>query len=109
MTEEGAMATSDAVTIPPVRAFPDARADRAQALKVLEEAAEVFSVVEEAEFMDFRSSDPDIDRAFTRAIAEECCDTIIAACNLLHALGIDDLTDAMEACERKNERRGRYV
>lgn len=41
-------------------------------------------------------------------IVDECCDVIMATCNLLAALGVTDLTEAMAACEERNKERGRY-
>lgn len=35
-------------------------------------------------------------------------DTIQACCNLASALGVEDLTPHLAACEEKNRRRGRY-
>ena len=116
------------VTIPPVRAFAGVGADKAHALKPLEEAAEVLGAWKEC--MSFCgggliSSDalecatcidgyPAMDTygaGYCREhddLVDECCDVIQATCNLLAALGVTDLTEAMAACERRNEVRGRY-
>lgn len=104
------------VTIPPVRAFDGIEPDKAQALKPLEEAAEVFAAWQAWDrwrARDIEARYPDIDLASTLAayrqpIVEGCADVIQATCNLLAALGVTDLTDAMAACERRNEERGRY-
>ena len=88
------------VTIPPVRTFPCAEADKSQALKVVEESSEVFSAWEI-----FRDDASDVKRS---AVVDECADVIQATCNLLAALGVTDMTDAMAACERRNRERGRY-
>lgn len=105
-----------AVSIPPVKAFPDAEASKAQAVKVLEEAAEVLGAFQQFDF--WRGAGiiddyPDIDLEGTLdtyeiPLVEECCDVIQATCNLLAALGVTDLTDAMAACERRNRERGCY-
>ena len=104
------------VTIPPVRAFARVEPDKAQALKPLEEAAEVFAAWQAWDYWRARDVEeryPDIDLASTleiyrKPIVDECADVIQATCNLLSALGVTDLTDAMAACERRNRERGRY-
>lgn len=124
------MATDDiAVKIPPVRAFAHVEADKAHALKPLEEAAEVLSAWKAC--MSFCgggliSSDalacascidgyPAFDAYGSGYchehddLVDECCDVIQATCNLLYALGVTDLTDAMAACERRNRERGRIT
>ena len=93
----------ESVTIPPVRSFAHVEASKAQALKPLEEAAEVFAAWQRWDLwtgVDLRES------MMRAAIVDECCDTIMATCNLLAALGVTDLTEAMAACERRNRERG---
>ena len=90
----------DEVIIPPVRAFRDVEASKAQALKPLEEAAEVFGA-----WQTFYECPTKTNREL---LVDECCDIIVATCNLLAALGVSDLTYAMADCERRNEVRGRY-
>lgn len=92
------------VTIPPVRTFPRVDTGKAQALKPLEEAAEIYAAWQAWQECGGRVLE---DYARSRLV-DECCDTIMAACNLLSALGVTDLTGAMAACVRRNERRGRY-
>lgn len=41
-------------------------------------------------------------------LVDECCDVIQAVCNLLAAMGVDDLTREMEKCRSRNEARGRF-
>ena len=102
------------VKIPPVRAFARVEADKAQALKPLEEAAEVFAAWQHAEGSREHYKDPEIRAISTYAwvewsvLVDECCDVIQATCNLLAALGVTDLTEAMAACEQRNRERGRY-
>lgn len=93
------------VTIPPVRAFAHVEASKAQALKPLEEAADVFAAWqarEAAHELHHGVVDAGV------ALVDECCDVITATCNLLAALGVTDLSDAMAACEERNRERGRY-
>ena len=99
------------VKIPPVRTFPGAEADKAQALKPLEEASEVFAAWQDFDRTKSWGDDWDEFLAHNDAalsLVDECCDVIQATCNLLAALGVTDLSDAMAACEKRNEDRGRY-
>lgn len=73
----------------PVR---DARADKAQAVKIMEEAAEVYSAFE---------------RGDAEQVVDECCDLVTAVAGMLQGLGVSDLADAMGRCERRNWERGR--
>lgn len=103
--------TSGAVTIPPVRAFARVEASKAQALKPLEEAAEVFAAWQDHDRTKSWGEDWDKYLAHndaTLSLVDECCDVITATCNLLAALGVTDLTEAMAACEERNRERGRY-
>lgn len=97
-----------------VRAFPGAVPDKAQALKPLEEAAEVFGAWQNAEGSGEHYTDPEIRKISTYAWAEcevlidEIADTVQACCNLASALGVDDLTPYLARCEERNRERGRY-
>lgn len=86
-----------------VRTFPDVKPDKAQALKPLEEAAEVVEA--------FKQRDPRDETHIgyaTANVLDEIADTIQASCNLAAALGVTDLTPYLERCEERNRRRGRY-
>ena len=104
------------VTIPPVRCFDGSEADKPHALKPLEEAAEVFAAWQELDYLCESGVDAKLPAAdfvetleiHRQRIIEECADVIQAVCNLLSALGVDDMTDAMAACEQRNLERGRY-
>lgn len=87
------------VKIGEVTTFANPKADKAQVLKVLEESAEVFSAWE-----DYTST---YDEELLPPLVDECADVIQATCNLLAALGVDDMRDAMRACEARNRERGR--
>ena len=98
--------------IPPVRTFQGVVPDKAQALNPLEEAAEVFGAWQDYERTKSWSEDWDEfleHNDATISLVDECCDVIQATCNLLAALGVTDLTDAMAACERRNRERGRIT
>lgn len=88
-----------------VRAFPGAVPDKAQALKPLEEAAEVFGAWQEWEH---GTDEQWSSESLKRFLIDEIADTITACCNLAAALGVDDLAPHLAACEEKNRRRGRY-
>lgn len=84
-----------------VATFPDVKPDKAQALKVLEEAAEVFGA-----WQVFDDYEPP--SFFAEAVLDECTDVIQATCNLVAALGVTDLAPYMEECRMRNEERGRF-
>ena len=88
-----------------VRAFPGVQPTKEQALKPLEEAAEVFVAWQEYEYgTDGQWSSESLKR-FT---VDEIADTIQACANLASALGVDDLTPHLARCEERNRERGRY-
>lgn len=89
------------VEIGSVRAFPDVRPDKAQALKVVEEAAEVY-----AAWQDFSSTEDEELEAF---VLNEVADCVTACANLAAALGCDSLQDAINMAEIRNRLRGRYA
>ena len=89
------------VEIGSVRAFPDVRPDKAQALKVVEEAAEVY-----AAWQDWSSTEDEELEAF---VVNELADCITACANLAAALGCDSLEDAINLAEVRNRFRGRYA
>ena len=87
--------------------FPNAKPDKPQALKVLEEAAEVveaFKFLEEVNGGMMMS----VKRSAFADLMDEIADTIQASCNLAAALGVTDLTPYLARCEERNRRRGRY-
>lgn len=90
------------VDIGAVKTLSGAQADKAQALKILEEAAEVFSAWEEWEH-DNHS------RLCRFVILNECADLITAACGMIAALGVEDFTPDMRLCAESNEERGREM
>lgn len=87
------------VNIGCVNTFPGPKPDKEQAVKVIEEAAEVYSAWE-----DWSSTE---DPELVEFIVDECADLITAACNLLAAFGERDMTGAMERCAERNRERGR--
>jgi len=71
-----------------------------QALKIMEEAAEVFAEAQKLEKNNYKGD-------FGKLVME-CSDVIMATCNMLHLVGCDNITHIMRACEKRNEDRGRY-
>lgn len=93
-----------------VRAFPGAVPDKAQALKVLEEAAEVveaFKRADPGDVLPVARQFPDCNKRIL-PLVDEIADTIQACCNLAAALGVDDLAPYLARCEERNRERGRY-
>lgn len=93
-----------------VRAFPGVQPTKEQALKVLEEAAEVveaFKRADPGDVLPVARQFPDCNKRILPLI-DEIADTIQACCNLAAALGVYDLTPYLARCEEKNRRRGRY-
>ena len=92
-----------AVKLGTVQTFAEVKPDKAQALKVLEEAAEVFGAWQLLE-----DADPyaDEDTFNVVPLMAECADVIQATCNLLASYGVRDFTAYMEACRKRNVGRG---
>ena len=88
-----------------VRAFPGAVPDKAQALKPLEEAAEVFGAWQ----LMRDTVESGLNAKYEKAdLMDEIADTIQASCNLAAALGVTDLTPYLARCEERNRERGHY-
>ena len=88
-----------------VRAFPNAKPDKAQALKVIEEAVEVFGAWQ----LMRDTTDAGLNPKYEMAdLMDEIADTIQACCNLAASLGVTDLTPYLARCEERNRKRGRY-
>lgn len=94
-----------------VRAFPGVTPDKAQALKVLEEAAEVFGTWQAWD--EWRGEDDPAGRTIARSsylgTLCEIGDCITACANLAAAMGVHDLRPYIERARAKNEERGRYA
>ena len=88
------------VIVGTVPVFASTEADKAQAMKVVEEAAEVFGAWQT--WVDGGCCAGD-----RGALIGECADTIQAVCNLLDALGVVDFTPYVDMCRARNEARGR--
>ncbi len=88
------------VIVGTVPVFVSTETDKAQAMKVVEEAAEVFGAWQTWVDGGWCAGD-------RRARIGECADTIQAVGNLLDALGVADMEQHMEECRARNEARGR--
>ena len=90
-----------------LRTFREVRDDRAQALKPLEEAAEVFGAWQARYNMRFASRDAQ--GAFLDDLIDECMDTVQAVANLLAAVGATqgEVDAAIRRMDERNCERGR--
>ena len=100
IVEFGPVATFDEGTI---------HADKTQVVKILEEAAEVYSAWEAYDRIrqgDFNSFEY---LARKRHILDECCDVVQAVANLCIALGYLNMSEFMSECTQRNIDRGRIT
>lgn len=108
----GIRARRKSVEVGKVAVFRDVALDKAQALKPIEEAAEVFGAWQawdKSRRMDEATGIPNSPRTLEArdALLDECADVVQAVCNLAASLGVRDMTDRMHACMVRNEKRGR--
>lgn len=102
---------SNAVNVGSVRLFDTLCQDKAQAVKVLEEAAEVFGAWQELREINFDTRPSDYYKAYAQMV-DECADVIQATCNLVAAYEVNGCLDfelAMKRCEWRNLARGRIT
>lgn len=86
-----------------VRAFRADCTDKEQALKPLEEAAEIYGAWQRLMLVGELYEE----LAVKEDVLGEIADCIQACCNLAARLGVDDMRPYMEACEGRNRSRGR--
>lgn len=95
-----------------IKTFPNVKPNKNQVMKVLEEAAEVFSAWEK-----WRSVSSRVGYSQARSygmcpefrnLANECADVIMATSNLLASLDVENFEYIMEECMNRNRERGRY-
>ena len=91
-----------AVRVGAVATFDGVKPDKAQAMKVLEEAAEVLGACQDCER---GTAYKQVSRI---AVLDEIADVVQAACNLAAAFGMTDFAPYMQDCRIRNEERGRY-
>lgn len=92
------------VQIGEVRTFPHPKRDEEQMRKILEEVEELRVEWENVDKCGCSEGYgcPNVDR-----LKEEAADVFTAICNLLAAIGVDDMRGAMAECEARNRERGR--
>ena len=106
------------LTIGEVTTFPHPKATKKQAKKILEEAAEVYAAWQKFDHYRYAAVDnasrgecdcrDNYNVTFSRnELVAECADLITATANLLAAIGVDDMRDAMADCVERNRARGR--
>lgn len=90
-----------------MRAFNGVKDSKGQALKPLEEAAEVFGAWQKCD--DTRYATTTIRRAFREDLIDECMDTVQAVANLLAAVGATqgEVDAAIKRMDERNWDRGR--
>lgn len=108
MEPEGVKMQSKWVQMGSVRRFDEVKPDKAQALKVLEEAAEVFSAWEDIGRIGLVHGAFSL-REVEDKLLDSCADVIQATLNLVAALGVEDFRPWMKECERRNRERGRIT
>ena len=87
-----------------------AKCDREQADKILSEAAEVFEAVDAyaKNECDYQGTHlEELVSGLKRDVLDECADLITAVCGVISALGVDDFSDYVIACEQRNRERWR--
>lgn len=91
-----------------LRAFREVRDDKAQALKPLEEAAEVYGAWQDCDDMRL-SPIMTARREYRQNLIDECMDVVQAVVSLLDAEGFtqEDVDAAIERCNERNRERGR--
>lgn len=90
-----------------MRVFNEVKDSKGQALKPLEEAAEVFGAWQARHNMRFASHE--CQGAFRADLIDECMDTVQAIANLLAAVGATqgEVDAAIKRMDERNEGRGR--
>lgn len=90
-----------------MRVFNEVKDSKGQALKPLEEAAEVFGAWQKCD--NTRYTTTEIRGAFREDLIDECMDTVQAVANLLAAVGATqgEVDDAIERMDERNWDRGR--
>ena len=86
-----------------VSTFKNPKADKEQAMKIIEEAAEVFGA-----WQTYNENEESFESGYcASALLHECADVIQATCNFLAGLGVTDFTGYMASCKINNRYRGR--
>lgn len=91
------------INVGKVAVFDHVEPNKEQALKILEEAAEVFGAWQEWDRKEMFYGDT------RNSVINEIADVIQACANLVYSLDLRDLTSAMGHCEQRNIERGRIT
>lgn len=93
-----------------IATFDGVKPDKEQALKVLEEAAEVFGAWQawDNEGCEWLTNSV-FERAALDKLMDECADVVQAVANLAKACGCDDMRLHLMDCEDRNRKRGRIT
>ena len=91
------------INVGEVAVFDHVEPNKEQALKILEEAAEVFGAWQEWDRKEMFYGDT------RNSVINEIADVIQACANLVSSLELRDLTSAMGHCEQRNIERGRIT
>ena len=95
-----------AVTWPAVVTFKDVNVDKEQAMKIVEEACEVYSTFERYCLAKDAISYLEMEQA-KMDMVERISDVMQACSNMLAALGVSDMRDEMRKCADRNKARER--
>lgn len=95
----------DCVIVGSVATFDGVRPDKELALKVLEEASEVYNAWQA--WNEYPGAE--VKGECAQAVMEECANVIQATANLAKAMGCDDMRLDMMDCEDRNRKRGRIT
>ena len=89
------------------RVFNNVKYSKGQALKPLEEAAEIFGAWQELDDMQYAPEA--IRKVFREELIDECLDTVQAVANMLAAIGATqgEVDAAIMRMDERNESRGR--
>lgn len=92
-----------------VRRFDRVEPSKEQALKPLEEAAEVFGAWQRLESFDktYWCEFPAWRERIVSDLLDECADVIQATANLMASIGMEDARPLLRACRDRNAARGR--
>lgn len=94
-----------------IRPFMQVACDKEQALKPLEEAAEIYGAWQQLTIHDGATPDDGARTAMLRDyVIDECVDTIQAAVNMLAALTVEqgEIDMAIVRMDARNDMRGRF-
>lgn len=87
-----------------MKIFADISPNKPQVMKIMEEAAEVYSAWENTKNSKTRAEAS----RNKELLLHECADVIQAVSNLIYSLGVKNFVPYLDDCEYRNQIRGRY-